>query len=606
MNTVFRTLIILVAAGLLAYVFARVLWRSPRSQVRETVRVSEQVSSSEVSLPKPTPSRAKDPRAVPSPQRVTASSAQAMRKAEEVTSPPTLAGQRLLKVRLQVPHQATLGAFEARIGIAEVEAEAAFDDVPQAIETLTNIRAWLPANVSSTDGRVAIVGPVEVPAAEAYDVLAWNHEARLYYYRRYHPPAEENTTTVLDVGELPPQPYTGVRMYVAGEAEFTTVRAIAERILPPDPEPASAILGLVRVMAPELGESLYNGEPIQLPIGMETVLAPLAPDAGLRLTFLSPADVESTPVEIALKEGEIVNVSLTLDELFPAGANATLTLHGRLIASDTREPLAGTTVRRPHGLGFDEWMTDAEGTFVIADLPMNSPVALEVVTTSGVSAQPRFPQLWRFEFSPPVATTGTVVQRTWEVPTLSWLVLDLGEWSTGGLRNLASSPYPIYFLERRHEESGRWRSVRSDHYLESEKEVSIAIEEPGTYRAGVALSPTALWYSEPVQVGKAATRAFRSRIQGEFPRSQSFLVEVQDAVTARPISDALVVVSGPHASLPPQRLRTNHRGIVEIQVANTTECALVAVAQGYEEREVTQHFGDPSNALVIKLLRKSE
>jgi hypothetical protein len=393
-------------------------------------------------------------------------------------------------------------------------------------------------------------------------------------------------------------------MRISGDAEFATVRAIAERILAPDPEPASAILSLIRVMAPELAERLYNGEPIQLPIGSETVLAPLAPDAGLRLTFLSPADVESTPVEIALKQGQIVDVFLTLDELFPTGANATLTLHGRLIAADTREPLAGASVRRPRGLAYDEWMTDEQGTFVIADLPMNSPVALEVITTSGASAQPRFPQLWRFEFLPPLATTGTVVQRTWEVPVLSWLVLDLGEWSTGGLANLTSPPYPVYFLERQQEESSQWKVTRADRYLVAEKKVSIAIEEPGTYRAGVALSPTASWYSHPAffqQGGKTV----RASLLSDFPRSDTFTVRLQDAETGQTIASGLLVVSGPHPSLPPLRLRTSRDGTAQFPVANCTEFTVLATARGYEEKELRLRNPEATES-VVTLVPQSE
>jgi hypothetical protein len=470
---------------------------------------------------------------------------------------------------------------------------------PATREDLVNIREWRHANVAASPEGDAILGPVELPLADAYHVLAWNNEALVYYDKRVLAAELGETSGVVDLGELVPQSFTGVRMMFQGQMDQPNIRAILHRVPSAEAEKSSRFLLLAQIIAPELTESVLTAEPISLSVEQPTIIAPLPPDEALRVTLLSPADVEAEPVEVPLVEGEIVDATISFDDVFPEGARATIGLEGELHIGSTGRPLAGANVLRALDGRGEVYPTDDQGRFRVPSLPMDRITSFEVETSRGTYARPLVPERWHFDFAPPSITTGSVVRMRWQVPAYRYLVLDLRSLGTQDLLVLSQPPYPVYVVER--EENGRWQTVPIDFFDISRIEVAAAIEEPGRYRMLLAASPVALWQSEPVVVdqGSAETHARLRDLAVEFNKLKVRLV---DAHSGDPIGRAALTVSGPNGSLPPMRVLTNDDGMADVPNHGVSTVAVWVEKRGYAPTQRTLSAGELTGEVEIRLV----
>lgn len=523
----------------------------------------------------------------------------------------------LLSARLRCP----IGAsdcprqIEARIGLGFVhasdlreaegnreEAEAARRHVPRRDE-LINVREWRHVNVAEEAAGIVKVGPVELPVADAFALLAWNTDLHLYYYKRYVMPEEVLTTSSLDFGILDPMPFTGVRLTLRGSAEFASLRAIVHRVPPADPEASSQFLHLAQVMSPELTEALLTAEPIAVTLEQPNVLAPLPPDEAIEITFIAPSEIESEPVQVPLVEGKIVDAEVTLDDIFPTGAAATIDLQGVLEIGDTGNPLVGATVMRDVAGRTEGYTTDEKGTFHVSALPMDRITSFDVHTTRGGFRRPLVPERWSFEFVPPLTTTGSLVTARWSIPPYRYVVLDLSSPAARDALALASLPYPIYILER--EAGGQWQLEPIEFFEASAEEVAVAVTEPGRYRLLLAASPIALWESQPVRVTEKSLE-MRTRLIDESAAHAKVKLRVFDIRTREPLARASVVISGRHASLPPLRLLTNDRGELEIVHHRCEAVSVWIEKKGYQPVQRTLSSGELGGEVEVNLVPTNE
>gem|GEM_PF-2267684 len=522
----------------------------------------------------------------------------------------------LLRARLRCPSGTAPGVCgadtQARVGLGAIDSRDLADrsrDTNRAptaadLQELINIREWRFTNVFESGGGELTVGPTELPPADAYDVLAWNVNHGVYYYHRVLQNRDTLTSTaVVDVGPLDPQPYTGVRVHIKGEADFSSCRAVLERVVSAEPERASQFLNLVQVMAPELAQSLLTGEPVNLVLDQPTVIAPLPPDEGMRITLVTPTDVEGTPVEVALVEGKIVDVDIDLNQVFPEGATASIDLDGGLELGDTGRPIAGARVLREVANGrVEEYVTDSDGLFHVSSLPIDRVTSFEVQTTSTPGSRPIVPTRWNFDFAPPLVTTGTTVQYTWKVPSYKYLIAELTDSKVKDLIASAQPPYPVYLVEKM--ESGNWQSVATDFFDINENSVAASIEAPGQYRMVVAVSPIATWFSQPARIQEKDSEV-KTRLDVTMQSMQELKILVRDAETGEPVPKAVVMIGGPVGSFPPLRLLTNDAGELKVPYANTAQIMVWVTKAGYEATQRTLSPGDLASKIEIPLRRTS-
>jgi hypothetical protein len=534
----------------------------------------------------------------------------ASRSSQRIASAPITTGAAtrspqylLVSARLQCPKAdgATAGETQACIGIGRIdaadlrEAEAARAALarPQAggpsRDDLVNVREWRHANVSDLGNGVLAVGPVEVPPADAYDVLAWDRKALVYYYTRKPCPPPGATTGTLDLGLLEPTPFTGVRLTLQGKAESNSIRATLSRVPPADADAASRFLTLAQVIAPDLAESLLVGEPVTLTVDQPNLIAPLPPDEALQVTLISPTEVDGEPVQIPLAEGRIVDAIIPLDTAFPDKAKASIELEGILEIGQTGKPVVGATVEREIGLRKEVFTTDERGAFHVRNLPMDTATPFDVQTTRGATRRPVVPESWHFEFVPPLTTTGSVVQQRWQMPAYSYLVLDLSSPAARDALSLAAPPYPVYVVE--HDDGGRWVVAPIDFFDQSPAEVAAAIEEPGRYRMLLAASPVAVWPSNPATISGEGSSA-STTLADEATLHDELKITVRDTAQGQPVAGAAVTVNGDYGSLPPVRLITSEAGEVVVRHHGCSTITVWVEKSGYMSTERTLSSGE--------------
>lgn len=517
---------------------------------------------------------------------------------------PASSGLVLFTARLRCPSQEACAALtQVRVGLGFIdesdrrEFEASrvapgSGSAPRSLDDLVNVRHWRTVSPTLDGPGVLRVGPIELPRCDAYDLLAWNNDALIYYYRRIHAPDAAATSSSLDAGLLEPESFTGVRLTLRGEAPFSSCRAIIERVPAAEgEETAGRFFNLARLMAPEFTEALSVGTPVDIVVGQPNLLVPLPPDEALRITLVAPSDVEAAPVEVPLVAGKIVDASIDLSDVFPQGAHATVSLEGTLEIGDTGLPLVGATITHERHGPSTVSITDERGVFRVPDLPMDRPTSFDVVTSAPPHGRPRVPARWHFDFVPPLTTTGSVVRLRWQVPAYRYLVLDLDSPPVQDVLATTQRPYPIYLIERM--EAGAWQPVATDFFEVTGQQVTAAIEQAGRYRFVVGVNPVAVWPSAPADLeGIPAGGEIRTRLLATGQPAGKIQLLVRDAATNIPLVRAAVTVAGPYGSFPPGRWLTNDAGRVDIGPVDCDSASIWIEKSGYEAAQRTLSSGE--------------
>ncbi len=456
---------------------------------------------------------------------------------------------------------------EARVGVAfisesdrgeweEARRAGEYGAGPARLEELANVRQWLTAPVTPEPRGGGTLGPVPVPAAHRYRLLAWEQDGTFHWGDLV--PEGTLQAGVLDAGTLRATRPTGLRIRLTGarsdQASGRYLLSLSRVVDPVEVERASDLLPVVRAVSPVLASALEDETPIPLSLEQETLLQPLPPDRAVRLSVRSDAGRESEPLEVPLREGRVETVVLDLARLFPEGEGTAIELRGRLLLGSSERAPPGAHLERvdPPGPPVE---LGADGRFSVPGLPAWRASRFAAVLAPAVSGRPVAPRRWEFAFTPDARAPEAEV--TWRMPAYRWLVLRMDAFARGQLEQKARRPYPVFLLQRR-ESSGGWRLQPAEEFLREEGQVAVSLLEPGTYRVLAAASPYALHESAPVEVGARDTERSVSLLVRE--EGTPCEVRVRSAATGQPVYGALVTAAGVHGSLPPVRGHTDAEG----------------------------------------------
>ncbi|MFP2896742.1 carboxypeptidase regulatory-like domain-containing protein [Corallococcus sp. 4LFB] len=421
---------------------------------------------------------------------------------------------------------------------------------PTSLEDLANVREWMTAPASATS-RGGVVGPVAVPPAPRYQVVAFEPDGT-FWWADFVPGTALPTTGTLDAGVLRANRPTGVSIRLDGarNTEGTFSVRIERDVDPRDAERASALQPVLALVNPDLGWALVNGTPVPLSPDADTRLAPLPPDRAVRLWLRAPSGREGSPVEVPLREGTVNPVTLDVARLFPEGMSRSVTLRGRVLLGNTPRP-AGRMVGWVGG----EEPVDADGRFTIPNVPAWRATRFNVWLGMEEDGRPEAPSMWDFDFTPTEGMPDTV-DVEWRVPVYRWLVVRMDGFTRAQLKERSERPYPVYLLERR-DAQGLWSAVPSQKFVPEEDGVAVSLLEPGTYRVQVASAPYASRPSSVAQVGADDTTV---DVRLSPAPSAGSSCEVHVTHQGRPVAQALVMVGGQYRSLPPVRGETDSAG----------------------------------------------
>jgi len=498
--------------------------------------------------------------------------------------PPPAHPERGLRLLATLTTEGGPAPLAARVGAAHVrdedlatwhEARAEGAPAPAAPLALANVSTWQEAPLTPGAPGAVRLGPVEVEAAVRHHVLAWAADGTAWEGERDAP---EGASGVLDLGVLRPRAPTGVRLVLTGRGERGGLRVQLSRApaSEADAERAARTLPLLREARPELARALEGEAALPLVDGL--VLAPLPPDAAVRITILAATGRASAPLDVPLREGRVEQVRLDLERLFPGGVGALVTLDGR-VTLGTRPLPEGARLeqRSPPG---PARALPPDGRFTLEGLPGWEPSRFTLRLPPLPAGRPLGPERWEFDFTPDGAQGR--VARTWRAPAYGWLVLRLDGHARARLTAEARRPYPVYELERQGED-GAWRVEASDAFMEETEGVAVALVRPGVYRVLAAASPFDVVRSEPVRVRDPEGE--RSVVLGA--RAPGRECHVVVTAGGRPATGARVWASGGRGGLPPLRATTDATGSVALGVVRAPGPVLLEVeSAGAEARAV--------------------
>lgn len=444
---------------------------------------------------------------------------------------------------------------------------------PERLEDLANVADWQPVAVTpSASG--GTLGPVPVPAAPRYRLLAWEPDGTFWWGDLV--PGEVPPSGELDAGTLRARRPTGVRVRLAGALPEHGVFSVrVERAVAPDPrdaEHASELLPVVRHAAPGLAAALVEGTFVPLaPGGEDTPLLPLPPDPAVRLWLRSASGREAGPVEVPLREGQVELVTLEVASLFPGGLGGRVTLRGRLLLEGTSRPPPGARLVGPDG---QPVALAPDGRFTAEGLPSWQPSRFTAEVEAPATGRPLAPARQDFDFTPePGAGEATV---TWRVPAWRWLVLRMDAFARGQLEAKARRPYPVFLLQRR-DAAGQWLTHAADAFVPEEDGVAVSLLQPGTYRVLAAASPYEVYTSGSAEVdGQGAEHSVPLRMD-----SGGEPCEVRVTRAGAPVYGALVTAGSGSGSLPPVRGRTDAEGRWRLGAVRTGSLHLEVEAEGH-------------------------
>ncbi|RYZ37946.1 MAG: carboxypeptidase regulatory-like domain-containing protein [Myxococcaceae bacterium] len=422
---------------------------------------------------------------------------------------------------------------------------------PSRLEDLANVRGWVSAPVTAS-AQGGVLGPVEVPPAPRYQLVAFEPDGTFWWGD--HVPSSPPASGTLDAGVLRATRPTGVRVRLAGardEAGTFSVR-IERDVDPADAERASALLVVLRLVAPELMVALQDGLPVPLMKDGDTALAPLPPDRAVRLWLRAPSGREGGPVEVPLREGTVGTVTLDVARLFPEGVGRAVTLRGRVLLGATSRSAGPAVLRTEEGR---EVPVDAEGRFTVPDVPAWRASRFTMWREEGASGRPVAPSHSEFTFTPTAQMAGTA-EVVWRTPVYRWLVLRMDGFTRAQLQSQAQAPYPVYLLQRR-DARGAWSDVAAQEFIPEKDDVAVSLLEPGAYRVLTASSPYALRPSTEARAG-ADDAEVEVRLAPETTPAPS--CEVSVTHEGRPVVGALVTADGGDRSMPPVRGETRMDG----------------------------------------------
>lgn len=484
-----------------------------------------------------------------------------------------------LSILAKVPqvYGAGITSLTARVGLAYVdEADAASwrDDESErgAIDyfELANVRDWLEA---SLDGR-GYLGPVPVPIAEAYRIVAWSNDGDLYF--KEHVPVDATRLKgERDVGELSRFEATGIIVDLPKDLRNQAYRLQVQRLADDTIHPLKHILNHA---FPDVANA-YDGKTWELDASNR--LAPLFPDAAIRLTLIDALGNQGQPRDVALTTG-------TMTTWRPDGgalpkATAGRALRGRIVW-DINEPLPTSLELDRLGRDDESFPVDSEGNFYVSSVSKERTTRFRLrgLPFPTEDTRPVVPDTAFFIYEPH-ESDGSLVEVTWEVPVYRWLLLGLDQNEHERLKKRSARGYPVFVLQKEH---NNWQTIGSDVFRQEPRHMAVSINQPGTYRVITALSPLFQVTSHAVAVKAIDTEV--SLPLPTMPEQIRYELICISAENGQPLIDAPALVVGQSPGLPPIRTFTDAKGRIDLGPVNTQRF-LVSIGDREQEVIVNEH-----------------
>lgn len=478
-----------------------------------------------------------------------------------------------LSARVNLALGSGASTLQGRVGPTEIDEadEAAWlEDEGTTAATdfleLATVSRWLDASVDST----GLLGPVPVPPAESYRLLAWESRGTLYFLD-YRPMDSRQLTGDVHAGRLERFDATGVLVDLPKSLRDQGYAILVQRVAEDTNHPLRYALHLA---FPEIA-SAYDGTPLSLDESLR--LAPLFPDEVVRLTVVDGAGRRGAATDVALKAGSLVRWRPTGDAL-PSSQSGRI-LSGRIIwESDSPLP-EGLRLQR---MGRDDAtiVVEPDGHFLAGAVSTTRPTRFRLdgleVPESG---RPLTPETPVFVYEPD-DEDGESVDVVWEIPLFRWLLLGLTEQEHERLRMQAPRGYPVFLLEQANDENG-FQAFGSDVFLQEPQQLAVSIAKQGRYRVLIALSPLFEAVSDSVPVA-LSDHEVRLGLP-DMPDQINYQLRCLSLETGEALANTPIQIVGPSIGLPPMRILTDGHGLVELGPINIDT---FFVSLGDTEREV--------------------
>lgn len=371
-----------------------------------------------------------------------------------------------------------LGAISEADRATYEQLKAQSSDGPVSVNDLARPSEWKEAPISPA-GHEARIGPLDVPRADVYFLLAWSSDGRRFGWKSVPIPDPLPANGEIDGGTVPMKSTTGIEIRFINVPAGVKEVLLSEASLALDPDSlltdGLAFQTLQKLSRPDVSDLLAEDGTMLLDASQPQEIAPLPPAKGIGFRLGGLAGRKSERVDVALKPGELTTVELDLTKLLGADAGRFLELDGRLVRADNGQPLAGIPIERRKAPVEDIQTTDADGRFHFATLPVDGESLFAVNMVEPEMGKRSVAASDIFSFRPsPAEQSAAKATVEWRLTVYRWLVLEVP-------KELRSS-FEIFTLQRQNPGSLAWSRTGSSEFVKEEGRVAVAVREPGTYR----------------------------------------------------------------------------------------------------------------------------
>lgn len=484
-----------------------------------------------------------------------------------------------------------------RIGIARVSAEdaAAWTDWqnagaagagPATLTELAQVESWLEAAAALSNDRRVQIGPLALPVADRY-VLVANSPAKLVFYRTSFTRAEAPATVT-------PLLAAGLRIVLpAGSTNSATV--LLRRLEQAGRGDEPAWQALLADQAPAL-LAAYGEQPLAVPA--DGLLAPLPP--GPVEVIVQWQRVAAQTLRADLVAGQYQ--TLTVDPVAGAvAARLGVTLELQVLAADTADGIADVQVRWTGngGTGPEQHAVtarDGRVRFDGVERLRTQQFTLEFPAPAD-TALPRWPGqqavTLTLDVAAPSAPATAIERHTVRVPALHWLLLDPAPLPISGDRR-GGQPYPVFVLQQQ-QADGRWIERAAEHFLVRPEGLAVSVTGTGPHRVLAFASPWQLLVSTSAD---PATPGADGRHRVQLQAAPERRVQLRLTHQGRPLPHATVLVLGSARGLPPVTLTADAQG--RLLFEQLTVPALTLEVAGLGQVQVAT---DAETLLVVEVPR---
>lgn len=498
-----------------------------------------------------------------------------------------------------------VGAVPAsvRIGIARISADSAADyrawvqggrqgAGPSDPLELADVVRWLPAPATAlADGSVQ-VGPLPLPAADAY-VLEARGSDDLRHYRTRFAPAQAPT-------QVRPQVAAALRVRVPAQAGGRAA-LLLRRVENPNADaasagPASADLAQAALWravqqrdAPRL-LAVFDDTPLAL--GADTRLAPLPPGPLDAVVMVGGIEVQRQRVTLIAGQTALLDVDA---QAAADGAALAATLRLRVVETDSDAPIPDVVVQWDGEGGQRSRRSDADGRVDLGAVDPLRPLAVELRFPEppllAAEALPDWPEALSLRLTlADLPVRDGRIEHTLRVRRLRWLLAQ-----TPGLRvprqPRGGAPYPVFLLQRR--EDGDWRDASAARFAPIEGGMAVALDAPGEVRVIALTAPWQRRIGPALRIDTgSAQRLYRTQLPATGD-GRDVELTLLDGDTPLPFAQAQLLPL--HRGAPPSALAADRAGRLRLPRLNAP--VLVQVP-GYAEATLAP--GQPRATLRLR------